>query len=267
MNESGQKILVTGGTQGIGASTVHLLAEQGYEVHMTYRSSAEAAQALCRAYPGRVFAYRLDQGDSQAIQEADFLTAHSWDGIIFNAALGSGTVKEYTDQSDPLGAASDDAMMRVNALGPLWIYKQVKENLLKRDRPSKLILLSSVGGGLAAFPFFTLSDGMSKAAVSFLGKQLAAENTHTLIDVFVLCPGATETPMFASSTLSKMDLRQREAFDLAQSKKRLIRPEEIAHWLHQLLQPESTVLHGAVIDASMGLASRPGIQTEAGLSH
>jgi Short-chain dehydrogenases of various substrate specificities len=262
-----KKILVTGGTQGIGAATVHLLAQNGYEVHLTYRSSAQSAEDLCARYPGKVFAYRLDQGDAEAVKKADFLVQHSWDGIIFNAALGSGTVKLYADQADPFGAANDEAMMKVNALGPLWIYKKVKDELLKRTEPSKLILLSSVGGGVAAFPYFTLSDGMSKAAVSFLGRQLAAENTHTLIDVFVVCPGATETPMFTSSTLSKMTAEQRKAFDAAQSKKRLIQPAEIAYWLHQLLQNESTVLHGCSIDASMGLGIRPGIQTEAGLSH
>lgn len=73
--------------------------------------------------------------------------------------------------------------------------------------------------------------------------------------------------MFTSSTLSKMTPEQRAAFDAAQSKKRLIQPEEIAYWLYQLLQKESTVLHGCSIDASMGLGIRPGIQTEAGLSH
>lgn len=263
MISSREKVLVTGGTQGIGEATVRLLADKGYEVHMTYRSSSKKADEMCALYPGQVFAHRLDQGDAEAIQSADFLLEHEWDGIIFNAALGSGTIKQYADQSDSFGAASDEAMIRVNALGPLWIYKKVKEFLLKKEKPTKLILMSSVGGGLAAFPYFTLSDGMSKAAVSFLGRQLAAENTHTLIDVFVVCPGATETPMFTASTLSKLTPEERLAFDMAQSKRRLIQPEEIAYWLYQLLQEKSTVLHGCILDASMGLGTRPGIMTEA----
>lgn len=267
VGNSKQKILITGGTQGIGAATVHLLAGNGYEIHLTYQKSVKKADDLCKQYPGQVFAYQLDQGNAEAIKNADFLTEHSWDGIIFNAALGSGTVKQYADQSDPFASASDEALLKVNALGPLWIYKKVKDILLQRNESTKLILMSSVGGGLAVFPYFTLSDGMSKAAVSFLGRQLAAEHTHTLIDVFVMCPGATETPMFTASTLSKMTPEKRKEFDLAQSKKRLIQPEEIAYWMLQLLQKESTVLHGAVIDVSMGLGTRPGIQTEADLSH
>lgn len=125
----------------------------------------------------------------------------------------------------------------------------------------------SVGGGIACFPKFTLSDGMSKCAVAYLAKQLAAENTHTLIDVFCISPGAIETPMFYSSTLKNMSPEERKAFDAAQAKKRLIQPSEIAFWLGELLRDESTLFHGANIDATMGLGTRPGIQTEAGLEH
>lgn len=262
-----KKVLVTGGTQGIGLSTVHLLVKEGYEVHLTYRKSSAVSDDLMSAYPGSVFGHKLDQGDVNAVQSADFLTAHEWYGVIFNASLGSGTVKEYAPQGDELNAATDIAMMTVNALGPLWIYKKMASVLANKRTKSKLIFVSSVGGGLAAFPKFTLSDGMSKCAVAYLAKQLAAENTHTLIDVFSICPGATETPMFYSSTLKGMSPETRAAFDLAQPKKRLIQPDEIAFWMGQLLKDESTVMHGACIDATMGLAVRPGIQTEAGLEH
>lgn len=64
-----------------------------------------------------------------------------------------------------------------------------------------------------------------------------------------------------------MSPEERKAFDEAQSKKRLIQPEEIANLLTYLLRDESTILHGGNIDATMGLGTRPGIQTEAGLEH
>ena len=285
-----KKVLVTGGTQGVGLETAKLLLEQGYEVHITYRRSAGKAEELMAANPGRLFAHKLDQGKIEEIENADFLVENEWYGVIFNAALGSGTVKEYADQGDPLKAANDVALMTVNALGPLWIYKKMEPVLQAKTEKTKLIFISSVGGGIAhegegvqkvfvaifissvgggiaCFPKFTLSDGMSKCAVAYLAKQLAAENTHTLIDVFCISPGAIETPMFYSSTLKNMSPEERKAFDAAQAKKRLIQPSEIAFWLGELLRDESTLFHGANIDATMGLGTRPGIQTEAGLEH
>lgn len=262
-----KKVLVTGGTQGVGLATVKMLVEKGYEVHITYRRSAGKAEELMEEYPGKVFGHKLDQGKVEEIENADFLTENEWYGVVFNAALGSGTVKDYADQGDPLEAGNDMALMTVNALGPLWIYKKMQDMLEKKTTKTKLVFISSVGGGIAAFPKFTLSDGMSKSAVAFLAKQLAAENTHTPIDVFCISPGAIETPMFYSSTLKGMSPEERKAFDEAQAKKRLIQPEEIAFWICQLMRDESTVLHGGNIDATMGLGSRPGIQTEAGLEH
>ena len=154
-----KKVLVTGGTQGVGLETVKLLLEQGYEVHITYRRSAGKAEDLMKENPGRVFAYKLDQGNLEEIEKADFLTEHEWYGVIFNAALGSGTVKEYAQQGDdPLKAANDVAMMTVNAMGPLWIYKKIEPMLLaKKEEKTKLVFISSVGGGIACFPKFTLS--------------------------------------------------------------------------------------------------------------
>lgn len=262
-----KKILVTGGTQGVGLETVKILLNKGYEVHMTYRRSAQKAEELMKEYPDRLFAYKLDQGNVAEIENADFLVQNEWYGVVFNAALGSGTVKDYADQGDPLKAANDLALMTVNALGPLWIYKKIQPVLEAKNEKSKLVFISSVGGGIACFPKFTLSDGMSKCAIAFLAKQLAAENIYTLVDVFCISPGAIETPMFYSSTLKDMSVEERKAFDAVQAKKRLIQPEEIALLISELMRDESTLMNGTNIDATMGLGVRPGIQTEAGLEH
>lgn len=135
--------------QIIGYISPVLLLEQGYEVHITYRRSAGKAEDLMAANPGRLFAHKLDQGKIEEIENADFLVENEWYGVIFNAALGSGTVKEYADQGDPLKAANDVALMTVNALGPLWIYKKMEPVLQAKTEKTKLIFISSVGGGIA----------------------------------------------------------------------------------------------------------------------
>lgn len=100
--------------QIIGYISPVLLLEQGYEVHITYRRSAGKAEELMAADPGRLFAHKLDQGKIEEIENADFLVENEWYGVIFNAALGSGTVKEYADQGDPLKAANDVALTKDN---------------------------------------------------------------------------------------------------------------------------------------------------------
>ncbi len=83
------------------------------------------------------------------------------------------------------------------------------------------------------------------------------------IDVFAVCPGATNTKMFEASTLDKMSMDQREQFVQRLPKQRLIAPEEIANIVVFLVSEFAAPLHGAVLDASMGLGVRPGVITEA----
>ena len=188
-----------------------------------------------------------------------------WDRIdilVNNAAVGSATVAAFADQA----GAQDSAMLTINADGALKICQAFLGAM--RDRigslPLKIINFSSVGGGIAIFPGFRLSDGMSKAAVAFMTRQLAAELTDVMIDVFAVCPGATNTPMFQASTLDRMNAAETAAFTAHLPKQRLIAPAEIANIVVFLASGYSTPLHGAVLDASMGLGVRPGLMTELG---
>lgn len=232
------------------------------------------------------------------------------DVLVNNAALGSATVKLYIqaqktklgayyskaassassivttecsedevvlsdEESDDLEAREeaekDEALFRVNALGPLWVTRAIMPLMsrgveMKNTNPSSgrkvVIFVGSVGGGSSAvFPEYDAADLMSKSAVSYLSKHLAAEHTQDMVDVVCINPGATNTEMFRKSTLDV--LKDPEALVSQMPKKRLIETEEVAEAISFLpLNPMARIFHGSNIDASMGLAVRPGLQTE-----
>lgn len=64
-----KKVLVTGGTQGVGLETAKLLLEQGYEVHITYRRSAGKAEELMAANPGRPVRPQAGSGQDRGNRE------------------------------------------------------------------------------------------------------------------------------------------------------------------------------------------------------
>jgi NAD(P)-dependent dehydrogenase (short-subunit alcohol dehydrogenase family) len=70
--------------------------------------------------------------------------------------------------------------------------------------------------------------------------------------------------MLQRSTLDQMSEARRAEFIAALPRGRLIEPEEIARLIVFLCTPAASVLHGAVLDASMGLGVRPGLMTEFG---
>ncbi len=249
-----KRVLITGGSSGIGKSLVELFANKGHEVLFTYHSGKASARALIDSLESEsVQMFQFNQGNLESQDALLEQLPDRIDILINNAAVGSATVKKIADNKFD----QDRKMFEINALGVLWLTEAIIPRMMENG--GKIINISSVGGGIFHFPGFILSDGMSKAALAFFTKQLAAEHAQTGIDVFAVCPGATDTAMFQASTLDSLDEEQRKDFENSLPKKRLIHPDEVA-WLCEFLsQEQSTIMHGAVIDSSLGLGVSPGM--------
>ena len=263
----------------------------------------------------QVQACRLDQGDLGSVEAfadavREWLAGDLLDTLINNAGLGSKTVEAYsglnhamlggdqhtaaaaamavsedgsykaTADSGPtaawrLKAMQDEALMRVNGLGPLWVTEALMPFLLPDPgattqaaagtgsaRRPVVIFTGSVGGSSqSTFPGFRAADGMSKAAITYAVRMLAAEHVHSNVTITCICPGATLTDMFKASTLDRM--ADPAGFVAALPQSRCIQPSELAAtalWL--ATNPASRLFHGAILDASQGLAVRPGLLTE-----
>ena len=247
-------VLITGGSSGIGTSLVELFARKGFRVLFTYNSNRESAQKIVdQLQPHDVHMFHFSQGNLESQEALLAQLPDRIDILINNAAVGSATVKRLSDDK----YEQDRKMFEINALGVLWLTEAIIPKMIENG--GKIINISSVGGGIFHFPGFVLADGMSKAALTFMTKQLAAEHAHTKIDIFAICPGATDTDMFQSSTLNKLTDDERKEFVAYLPKKRLIHPDEIALICEFLTQENSSVMHGAVIDASLGLGVSPGM--------
>jgi NAD(P)-dependent dehydrogenase (short-subunit alcohol dehydrogenase family) len=246
--------LVTGGSSGIGTSLVKLFAKKEFKVLFTYNSRKESAQRIVdQLEPFDVQMFHFSQGNLASQNRLLTQLPERIDVLINNAAVGSATVKRLSEDK----FEQDRKMFEINALGVLWLTEAIIPRMIENG--GKIINISSVGGGIFHYPGFVLADGMSKAALTFMTKQLAAEHAHTKIDIFAICPGATDTDMFQSSTLNKLSDDERVDFVGTLPKKRLIDPDEIALICEFLAQEHSTVMHGAVIDASLGLGVSPGM--------
>lgn len=254
-------VLVTGGSSGIGRATVERFARGGDRVWFTYRLGRDRARELTGRLAGecagRVSAIEFDQGGWDSHVALLEQVPEPVDVLVNNAAVGSKTIERYAPD-DP--RAQDLVMFRVNCVGPLWLTGQLLPGMLERGY-GKIVNVSSVGGGMAPFPGFRLADGMSKAALAFFSRQLSAELAQAPVDVFAICPGAVETSMFEASTLGRLSAAQRAKFVSRLPKGRLIQPAEIAELVWWLCGDDARVLHGTVIDASLGLGVHPGLLT------
>ena len=185
---NGKTALVTGAGKGIGKASAIALAEAGADLIILSRtkSDLEKVKKEIIKLKRKCGIYDCDVSNFEELRSI-FNQISKLDILVNNAGVGSTTVTaQATDVSD-----QDTLMLKVNAEGTL---KMCQHFLALPDAPGKKIInVSSVGGGITVFPDFRLSDGMSKSAIAFLTRQLAAETVHLNIDVFAVCPGATNT--------------------------------------------------------------------------
>lgn len=253
MAESIKKAVITGGSSGIGRALVELFVRSGYEVWFSFCRGKARADALCKKLQSHsVVPLFYDQGDYDSCLQFCESVPADIDVLIINGGLGSKTVEDYS--ADP--QVQDELFLKVNALGPFWLCRELIPQMEARSF-GKVILVSSVGGGVVPFPEFRFAEQMSKSALAYLGRQYAAMLAATGVDIFTICPGATDTPMFRARTMSHPEDRDRKDFLEGLPGKRLIEADEIAELCLFLCSPAGQVLRGTVLDASLGLGGVP----------
>lgn len=177
-----KKVLVIGGSRGIGAAIVSSFAAEGAEVRFTYSGSKAAAVSLSEATGAAAVQCDAAQRDSltTVVRESGPL-----DVLVYNAGL--------LVSGDPLTIDPDavDRLIDVNVRGAY--HASVEAARLMND-DGRIVVIGSVNGdrmpfeGLAAY-------AMSKSALQGMARGLARDFGPRGITVNIVQPGPTDTDM------------------------------------------------------------------------
>jgi NAD(P)-dependent dehydrogenase (short-subunit alcohol dehydrogenase family) len=179
----GKRVLITGGTAGIGLGVARHLAQAGAKVVITGRRSSGAEIA---AGFGGHFAC-MDVSDAQSVADgtnsAAKLLGGGIDVLVLNAGIGpeTGTIHD-------LDVGQVQASFDVNVFG---VLHGLKEALPYMGRGSSVIITSSPAG--MVFTAGMAGYGASKAAVNALARVWAIELGPQRIRVNAVLPGIVAT--------------------------------------------------------------------------
>ncbi|MEU8832427.1 SDR family oxidoreductase [Streptomyces sp. NBC_01707] len=243
---TGKVALVTGGSRGLGAATVRLLAEQGADVAFTYVSSEQRARAVVdevQAKGAKALAVKSDQADmGGAPALIDEVVAHfgGLDILVNNAAVSPEQGRTVDDPD--VDTAALDRMHATNYLGVIAVIRAASRVLREGGR---IVTVSSGLGTRVGLP--GLADySATKSGIERYTMGVARDLGRRGITANVVEAGLMESGM------EPPDPETLKALVGSLSLQRMGHPDEIAAAIGFLAGPSASYVTGAVLDAHGG---------------
>ncbi len=246
-------VFITGAGSGIGQAVALGMAQHGARVLVNDIADEQANHTVEKiiAQGGHGISIQADVSDTEQMSEVLNHAIKQYgaiDVLVNNAGIGGQSTLVKDISSDMW-----DRVMSVNLKGAMNCSRAVIPSMMEKGQ-GKIINIAS----LAARRMSKLGGAdytASKYGLVGFSRHLAFELAGSGINVNVICPGATLTPLVKSKTTEKFRKEIADQIPLG----RWIKPEDIAEAVFFLASEQSSMITGAVLDIDggqlLGLAS------------
>ena len=214
---AGKRVVVTGGTSGIGAATAQRFRDEGCDVVVLARTPA----------PGVI---RCDVGDRTQV-EAAFAEIGTLDVLIANAGVS------VRSPAADIDAPQWDQVIGTNLSGAFWTAQAAAARM--PDGGSVIFTAST--NALVGYRYYA-DYNASKAGLVALARSLALEWAPR-VRVNAVCPGYVLTPMQEAEYTPEMLAQVNARIPMG----RHATPEELAGLFAYLASEEAAYFTGSVI--------------------
>jgi NAD(P)-dependent dehydrogenase (short-subunit alcohol dehydrogenase family) len=242
MVENQRTIVLTGGSRGIGHATIKRFWNADWRVITCSR------QPFPKDHPGRVSPesyVQIDLGNRKELMAGIEKIRKRLEGVPLNALVNNAAISPKGEAGKRLGSIETETSMwdhvfQVNFFAPMMLARGlIKE--LEMGRGS-IVNITSIAGS-RVHPFAGSAYATSKAALSALTREMAADFGPYGIRVNAISPGEIETSILSPGTeelIKHIPLR------------RLGEPDEVAEIIYFLCSEKASYISGAEIHVNGG---------------
>ena len=246
----GKTIIVTGGGGGIGGATCKRLAQEGAKLAVLDRDlgAAQKTAAQITEAGGTALALACDitqRTDIDAALAQIEAQLGPVDVLVNNA--GWDVFKPFTQTNEH----EWERLIAINLTGALHMHHAVLPRMVER-RAGRIVNIASDAArvGSSGEAVYAACKG---GLVSF-SKTIAREHARHGISVNVVCPGPTETALFAGfADAAPNPEKLREAFVRAIPLGRMGQPQDLAGAIAFFASDDAGFITGQVLSVSGGL--------------
>ena len=246
MRLSGKRVIITGGSTGIGAAVARRFLAEGAKVAVWCRNP-DNARAIARELPALADVVAVDVADAEGVDRAfaqSLAALGGLDVLICNAGIS--LRRGFLD----IGRDEFDRIMRVNVHGVFYVSQLAARHMMEHEQGGAILMTASTSGATAYryYADYNASKGALLAMMRTMAIELAPK-----IRVNAVNPGYTMTPMQEAEYSPEMLARVNGIIPM----KRHARPEELASLYVYLASDEAAYASGAVftLDGAESVAS------------
>jgi 3-oxoacyl-[acyl-carrier protein] reductase len=236
-----KRIVVTGGSRGLGLAIARRLAVVGYGVVAIARGMNDQLADAIRESAGSLDFVPFDLGEVKGIPQLARSLRKQFGpvyGLVNNAAVGTdGLLANMRD-------SQIEELLRINTLAPIVLSKYVARAMMA-DGGGRIVNVASIIGftgysGLSVY-------GATKASMLGFTRSLARELGRLGINVNAVAPGFLDTEMTAG-----MEDDQRARVARRSALRRLADVEDVADAVEFLLGDKARSITGTVLTVDAG---------------
>ncbi len=243
-------LLITGSSDGIGAVTAQLAAEQGYTVCINYRQNQAGAQAVVSQIEqagGKAFAFQADVSDEAQVEEM-FRKIDEQVGRL-TALVNNAGIIDSQSRLVEMSAARLQRVFATNVIGSFLCAREaIKRMSLKNNGLGGGIVNVSSAASKHGAAFEYVDYAATKGALDTFTLGLSKEVADEGIRVNTVRPGIIYTDIHAKAGDPTRVDRKKDQIPM----KRGGQPDEVAKAILWLLSDESSYVTGALLDVSGG---------------